>query len=210
MITPETRFDQERGCGWRKPGGLYLVAPSLGKPCGKLPMPMEVCPCCGQGVKPARGFTWVDPGKLFERQKCLSKDGCLGCSLSMDALGHIAMGKQAGLLWIGEKYYPTAQEWIQESATQGISRRLSRIPRGFKVGIHWILVGHRKGIQNLDGSWTPAIFQAFRPKAIEYVVKGDETQEELEALVKRGITPVAVKKAQQEIFETETETKEEK
>ena len=39
---------------------------------------------------------------------------------------------------------------------------------------------------------------AFQPTAIEYVVKGDETEEELEALEARGIEPVKVIKAQQE------------
>ena len=38
----------------------------------------------------------------------------------------------------------------------------------------------------------PGIFQAFRPTAIEYVVTGKETEEEIEKLIERGITPVEI------------------
>jgi len=40
--------------------------------------------------------------------------------------------------------------------------------------------------------FSAGIFSAFVPSAIEYVTKGSETEEELEALVKRGITPIKV------------------
>ena len=45
-----------------------------------------------------------------------------------------------------------------------------------------------------DGSalLKPGVFSAFKPTAVEYVVRGDETKEELETKVKRGITPVKV------------------
>ena len=38
----------------------------------------------------------------------------------------------------------------------------------------------------------PGIFHAFRPSAIEYIVTGEETTEELEAMEKRGFTLVEV------------------
>lgn len=43
----------------------------------------------------------------------------------------------------------------------------------------------------------PGIFHAFRPTAIEYVTRGDETAEEIEALDKRGTTPVKVELAEE-------------
>ena len=62
----ETRITAPRGCGLRKPGGLYLVAGAPNAPCGKLPLELTVCPCCGQGIKFARGWTWVDADRLFK------------------------------------------------------------------------------------------------------------------------------------------------
>lgn len=58
----QTRYDQQRGCGWRTPGGLYLMAGGVAAPCGKLPLPLTTCPTCSAGVKFARGWTWVDVG----------------------------------------------------------------------------------------------------------------------------------------------------
>jgi hypothetical protein len=55
----ETRVESKRGCGYRKPGGLYLVSGGFAKTCYKLPIGLTVCPCCNQGIKPARGFTWI-------------------------------------------------------------------------------------------------------------------------------------------------------
>jgi hypothetical protein len=79
-----------------------------------------------------------------------------------------------------------------------VSRRLSQVPKDFKVGETWVLVAHRKAIKNADDSWTAGIFHAFRPQAVEYVVRGTETDEEIEALVKRGLTPVQVEKPSEE------------
>jgi len=55
----EVRYESKRGCGWRKPGGLYLMADGPAELCGKLPIPLEICPSCGGGIKLSRGWTWV-------------------------------------------------------------------------------------------------------------------------------------------------------
>jgi hypothetical protein len=52
--------EARRGCGYRKVGGLYLVGSGLGHGCDRLPIPLEICQCCGQGIKQTRGWTWVD------------------------------------------------------------------------------------------------------------------------------------------------------
>jgi hypothetical protein len=44
----------------------------------------------------------------------------------------------------------------------------------------------------------PGIFHAFLPKRIEYVCRGDETDDEIEMLERRGITPVRVQQAEAE------------
>ena len=58
--------EAKRGCGYRKVGGLYMVGGGVGIPCDRLPFELTVCSCCGQGIKQARGWTWVDVAKLFQ------------------------------------------------------------------------------------------------------------------------------------------------
>lgn len=218
----EVRVDHERGCGWRKEGGLYLVGGGLSQPCGKMPIPLRTCPCCGHGVKPARGWTWVDADALAAPYACRDEqaDRCCTCPLGRK----IGM---AGLLWIGEQYYKAAEDFCRESDEHGVSRRISRVPKGFVAGQTWVLLAHRhtmkercsecKGNGGTFGgkpcvacegtgeTMTPAVFRLFQPKAIEYVTKGDETQEQLDALAKRGITPVKVMRSQGELLDATTD-----
>jgi hypothetical protein len=104
-----------------------------------------------------------------------------------------------GMLWVGNKFY-TANEFRAEALRQGISKRIGAIPRGFKVGETWILLAHIHGgtrsisigeNQNTIEKF-PAIFHAFKPSRIEYVVTGLETETELNAMEDRGITLVQV------------------
>lgn len=185
----EVRQDRVRGCGWRKEGGLYLVADGFFAQCGKLPIPLTVCPTCHAGIKPSRGWTWIDGDALVAQEPCALAP-CTECRLAKP------MGR-VGLLWIGEQFYPTPAHWKQESRTQGISRRLSGVPKDFKIGETWVFVAHRKVIPNEGGKHTPGVFQAFKPTAIEYVVKESDTQEKIDALIKRGITPVRIERIEE-------------
>jgi len=185
----QIRREGKRGCGWRKGGGLYLVSGHLAKECGKLPIALIVCPTCGSGIKPSRGWTWINATQLLEGIKCKFEGtvDCAVCPMSKP------MGR-VGLIWIGEKFYATPAEFGREASMQGVSRRISTVPRDFKLGETWVLLAHRKAISNPDGSFTPGIFHAFKPIAIEYVVKGNESEEELERLAKRDITLVKIEK----------------
>jgi len=208
MANVRTSVEGRRGCGFRKGGGLYLVS-GFEHPffCGKLPLPCDVCPTCSQGLKPARGWTWVDPSKLAEGVECLGHDGtprqvshCHPCPLG----GTVT---KAGLVWIGEQFYPTPESFMAECRKVGFSRRITQVPRGFEVGKTWVLLGHRKAgtrwrpelgkMFNPDHpeehqAQVPAIFTAFVPTSIEYVTKGDETEEELDHLEERGFELVKV------------------
>ena len=245
-----TSVETKRGCGWRQPGGLYLVSGQLSEPCPRLPVEMTVCSCCGQGIRPARGFTWVDGGKLIPPTEHGTPGHSQVCPLAPKQLretdspdaetrpgdymygggGELVsrLGDRTGLIWIGEAHYKTAREFMQEAARMGVSRRITAVPRDFKVGETWVLLGHRKavltGYLGDDGEqytveqylsrempyqenggpeaiFSPGIVTAFKPTAIEYIVKGDETDEELEALEKRGIEPVKVVRAEQQSME---------
>lgn len=233
MPTIRTSVEAKRGCGFRKGGGLYLVCEGTGRACGKLPFAIEPCEhCAAMGVKcrleQSRSWTSVDIDKLFSTVECKA-DGltgavhCSGCPLQGD------MGK-GGLLWVGERFYPTPRDFTDESDRMGISKRLplKSIPKDLRDddgNYRWVLLAHPKAIDkgpcprcghhlghpgevpdaDKPGEWTecpeckgtarvfgPGIFRVFKPSGLEYVVKGDESDEELEALEKRGIDLVKV------------------
>lgn len=56
--------EAERGCGYRQPGGLYLVTGSGGVGCDRLPVPIEPCRCCGFVPEQLRSHAWV-PGRFL-------------------------------------------------------------------------------------------------------------------------------------------------
>ena len=216
-----TLSEAPRGCGYRQPGGLYLCSDSVGKGCTLLPVPMEVCPCCGTGIKPARGWTWVTPDGLLPHHDTDSTEH-RGCPLNTPGL----LGERAGLLWIGESFYATPEAWLAEGKAMGFSRRVPAVPQGYVPGETWVLVGHRKAIQEglvctspdehkgtvarnfeeaeaiaepwpqAEAVWAdhyvPAVFHLWRPERLEYVVHGTEDEDELAALEARGIEPVVV------------------
>ena len=192
-IQIETRIDSERGCGWRKPGGKYLVGGELCRPCGKLPFRLERCPVCNHGIKPSRGWTWIGANALFGSGYCIRgdtgdriTDECNDCVLYDPP-------EQAALLWIGGKFY-TPESFTAETVSLGICRRIAQIPKALILGETLVLLAHRNIEFGLLQECGSAIFAAFIPRAIEYVVHGQETPAELERLVKQGCTLVKVER----------------
>jgi len=188
----QVRRDFERGCGWRKEGGIYLVSDGDSRGCGRFPTPLEVCPCCGAGFKPSRTPQWIDdPGRILFQYPCQG-DCDPTCPFSAERTLDPAI-----LLWIGEKFYKTPQDFLRESGVQGISRRIQHVPKDFKVGKTWVLLAHRKsidvgGVFDDNPSWTPGIFAMFRPTRIEIVVTGNEDEKTIESYLERGLTPVVI------------------
>lgn len=185
-LTIITQVERRRGCGYRKPGGLYFVSAAPMRPCGKLPIELTVCPCCHGGIKPARGWTWIDPRPLIAKRSCGQGDICGLC-----LMGGACPGR-AGLLWVGEAFYPTPAHYMRESLEQGLSRRIAAIPKDFKVGLTVVWMAHRKAIVDELGNFVPGVFTAFIPERIDYVVKADDKPEKLHRLVRRGVTLVNV------------------
>jgi hypothetical protein len=198
-------IEPKRGCGFRKVGGLYLVGGELMEPCDRLPFELGVCRCCGGGIKPARGWTWIEPAKLFygnheptichcqirsarnilsefnENRRAekvfdpvMFRAKCPAC----EPLSVFGPNGQAGLLWIGEKFY-TPQSFNQEALDLGISRRINSIPRDFVLGKTYVFFAHRKAVELNDQAlddpddekFKPGIFAGFLPKRIEKIVK---------------------------------------
>jgi hypothetical protein len=203
--------DSKRGCGWRtKRGSLYFRSDNPGVPCGVLPLELKPCEtCAAMGLKcrtaPSRGFTWVNPSKLFDWKmiRCpnLPPDIPPGlCDMCM--MNIIATSERSGLLWVGEKFYATPGDFDKESNSLGISRRLphDHLPKGFKIGQDFILLAHKKAVLRVCNYETemgmfdyfPGVFRVFRPDRIEVVVTGDEPDEEIEGYLERGLTPVKI------------------
>lgn len=209
------KTEQKRHSGHRVPGATYIVSTETVSLCGKLPIELNVCPCCNAGIKPTRGYQWV--GQEIIKGTCKTPiDDCANCF----ALN--AYDGRYGLMWVGEKYYSTPDLFIRESSHFGVSKRLGNfIPKGLVVGQTVVLLAHRKcvPIYDLDKALVEAIerkdailmdeindaisnnekvafrrgiFGAFIPTAIEYVITGRESDKKLERLHKQGITLVKV------------------
>jgi hypothetical protein len=198
--------EARRGCGYRKVGGLYLMGDGRGVECDRLPLPLTICPCCSQGIKQARSWTWIDVAlcaNSAEPPKRLLVGGVhrdcrdsFPCPLCMATEG---MGK-AGLLWIGARFYSTPADFSAEADRLGISRRVAAVPRNFVAGETWVLLAHPKGmtcpkcagggLHTTPGSQqhlpcdlcdstgkVPAIFRVFRPTRIEKIITETQAQD---------------------------------
>lgn len=95
----------------------------------------------------SRGWTNVDIDKLFSGVPCnsiryLGSPACVTCPLNA------SLGK-GGLLWVGEKFYPTPRDFVAEATKMGVSKRLSsHLPRGMKGKdgeFRWVLLAHPRG-----------------------------------------------------------------
>jgi len=212
-ISIQTVHEGKRGCGYRKAGGIYLRSDGAGMDCGKMPIPLDVCPCCHAGVKQGRGWTWIN-GKLIVGDRECSKRGKCHAVCPLNDV-NLASQERVGLLWIGAAYYKTPEEFSNEAARMGLSRRIAAVPKGFKLGESWVWLAHpavigadcpecsdreegdpRRGTckkcNNTGRIKKPGVFRVFRPERIEYVVKDTDTEEKLAKLVARGITPIRV------------------
>jgi hypothetical protein len=217
-------IEAERGCGFRKVGGIYLVAGAMGAPCDRLPFPLPVCPICGQGVKVGRGYTEINPLALFgthDDVQMIDAATPVGRSIAgYSETDTVPPGTTVGrvlkdncrdiirpcpvcdptddpayILLVGEKFY-TPESFTREAATQGISKRVGFIPKGFKVGQTVIYLAHHKACAPPEpekGKQYTGIFSSFRPQRIEKLIwQSQATPEVLARLEKQGITPVVV------------------
>lgn len=215
--------EEKRGCGFRRAGGTYLVSDGLGEPCERLPLPLDACPTCGCGVKQSRGFQWIKPSLLFDNPKikpCGSasdkpsgnvglREHCHHCLVCTPNLleAHGDPKDKLGLMWTGEKFYKTPQDWSLEAAKLGVSKRVATIPKGLVLGKTWIFVAHPKGVdeaymskeegelcETLKHRFKPGIFHVFVPKRVELIVTPSMAQEDWvkEMVEKQGVTLVHV------------------
>lgn len=184
----KTVYEPERGCGRKKAGGLYLIGGGFASACCKLPFALTVCPCCNAGIKFSRGFTWID-SHLFGSSDCNDEQRPTACPIATG-------GKKLGLMWVGEKYY-TVESFLREAWKIGVSKRIARLPKDLVIGHTWIALAHKKVIYDFSDPGNPlrlpGVFALFRVTDVQYVCRGDESEEQLSILQERGVTPVTVK-----------------
>jgi len=206
--------EKRRGCGYRKVGGIYLAGDYGGVPCHRLPIATDICPVCKSGIKQTRGLTWIDPVGFLGQACDYMSTGRLGAPYTepdrarrLDALAHctkcpaceisLFRGEEVGLTWIGEKYYATTASFMNEAADQGFSKRLPAIPKGFKIGKHWIFFAHPKAIVSRAPEYDPprpGIFFVWKPERIEIIVTQTQSEDAdfMKPLAEKGLTPVIV------------------
>lgn len=179
-------IEERRGCGYRKVGGKYIVSNSIGGPCCRMPIPLCVCPTCNMGIKHTRSYAWIDP-KPWLQEPCSSKSVCAVADPER-------LGEKVLLMWVGEKFYPTAKDFIDEANRLGVSKRVSAIPKGLEVGKSWIFLAHPKVIRTDEGKWLPGIFRIFQPDAIEQIITQSQAKDSklMAHLHKSHIRPVIV------------------
>ena len=181
----------KRGCGYRKLGGLYIVADGSGMECCKMPILLHVCPTCNQGVKQSRGWQWIDPRPWIGAYGCKDASAAGFCPLSNPTL----LGERVGLIWIGTQFYPTPMHFSVEAEKMGISRRIKAIPKGFEIGKTWVFFAHPHIKRDREsGEWTGGVFRVARPHRIEQIVTDLDAQDEakMATLRDKGITPFVV------------------
>jgi hypothetical protein len=187
----QTRHDHLRACGWRQPGARYLIAATIGLPCGRLPCPTTHCPTCGHGVKLTRRWQWFEPAPFFRDRPCTLDQGtCDPCPLAEPR-----SLPQSGLLWVGATHYASPRSFLAEASSLGVSKRIPARPRAFLLGITRVYLAHPTAcIDPILLNTVPGIFASFVPTAIEYVVTGTETDAWLEHMIHQGITPVRIER----------------
>lgn len=188
--------EPERGCGQRHSGqdgvGVYLVGGGIPMRCDRVPMPLPPCETCGHQYGHSRGFTWINPQKLFGGDYHLApimecdSGNCHRCPF-----GNLDMvGDKAGMLWVGSEHY-TVEEFTKEafSHPNGICRRVNNVPNDFIIGKHIIYLAHIHAISVYSAEedemvHTPGVFMAYKPQRVELVIDDPNVAPERAATIK--------------------------
>ena len=181
-------IEPERGCGYRKVGGAYLVGKGLARPCDALPIKLTPCGECGLEVKWSRAMQIIRVKYIYskyplhgdpERDPCVCNWGCPICSRSL--------GEKIGLMFVGSEYTP--QSFIKESQEIGVSKRIAPhcIPKAFELGKTWVLLAKKYKEKPNE------VFYAFKPEKIEILLWDDnEGHRKANEWIKQGFIPVFV------------------
>lgn len=202
--------EEARGCGFRIIGGVYMVGPPVVVECDRQ-VALESCTVCGAGVKQSRGWTWVEPLKLFRRHidehypdsvglaegapkpECRCDKACPIC--------YPPEGRH-GLLWVGRRYY-TPQTFLQEARRMRVSKRVRSLPKGFEPGKTVVYLAYPRAIHpghpDLGGHGDahhkepkPGLLCAFYPRVERLFPEEARDSEAVQRSIERGEIPVLV------------------
>lgn len=146
--------EQKRGCGARRWHGTYLVGTGLTVKCDRLPIPLEVCPTCGEGLKFSRNPRQIDAFKMFgvhgaviqgffeacpeaSAPEAIPESWCYVCRPPSDVPSYIT--------GVGERHY-SPESFVKEAMEMGVSKRIPAIPRNLVVGKSVVFLSHKKAI----------------------------------------------------------------
>lgn len=156
----------ERGCGYRKVGGVYLVCDGASFTCDGLPVEMVPCHCCEFSVSQARSMQPIPAGYmtyLMRNHKCTEEKGfpCPICfyaetypkakavivELPSDSPERLKLEAELPkvfyLMFVSKEFY-TPESFMEEARLLGVSKRVApnSLPKGFKVGRDWVFLAH--------------------------------------------------------------------
>jgi len=113
--------------------------------------------------------------------------------------------EKAFMLWVGEKFYPTPQDFAIEAEKLGISKAVPSIPKDFELGKTIVYLAHRKALNlyvetknNLIGyeiKKHAGIFMSFKPTHFEILVKESDynaNKDKYDSLEEKGIKVIVV------------------
>lgn len=186
-----------RGCGFRKVHCLYLCGGGIGHLCDRLDVELVSCPTCGEVPRFNRGISMIDLYSLFgdHGPECQCPEDCPLC--------HPKPQEEftSFLMWVGDKYY-TKNSFLLESAEQGVSKKISTIPKGMVLGESWVYLAKQGIIDTVVGGHpdkkkrkkADGIFSAFIPARVEYLITQSESENEeyVDYLKKQGLTVIVV------------------
>ncbi len=146
--------EEIRGCGFRKVGGMYLCGEYISAPCDRLPLPLTVCPVCGQGIKVSRGFTEINPFRLWgihEGQGVILEGDVGGTLHCKDKIRPCFLcdpqDEPAYIMLVGAGNYKTPEDFLDEAHRMGISKRIPFTPKGLELGKTVIYLAHPKACE---------------------------------------------------------------
>lgn len=211
-MTIKVMAKSERGCGTRNTKGYYLVCDGEGTHCHRLPLEVPICKECKKPyIVPIRGIQAIQPEAVWDLCEAVGTDQehlypCHNCANQCPIC---YPPEDAWVIWVGESYYESPEDFVREARNMGISRKIGFVPEGLQPG-DWVYLGYRKliptGHFNKKGEEVkdPGIFHAFKIQRIEKLLT--ETQQQDQAyvrhLLERGIVPVVEVDDESQIEET--------
>ncbi len=210
--------EKERGCGYREVHGLYITSGPMSFACDRLPIPTNLCSCCGNFIREFQGVQAFDPvkllgshGKIWENtdgskqrenphtqtitDECSDPSSCFAC-FPYQAYDDT----KDFMMWVGRSYY-TIDSFSKEAALMGVSKRIAAngIPIGMVAGRSWIFLAMRNimeaDVVEIDGTKRRAhgIFMVFKIQKLEFLIwKSEATPEYIKQLEGHGLTPVII------------------